>query len=255
MGFKVPESPKCCKCKKSVYHVEQVIGPGGLIYHDQCFKCFICKKKLDSTLLTEKNSEIYCKACYAKNFGPKGYGFANGSSFLTTGVYKTDDINDTNTSNDTNNISMSINNDIDSIENSPMIQTPNNFIQSRELINQDVLPSSPVSSFKKEEFIPAPKPSIFARNPSPVAKRFIVKSDTCVKCNKNVYMNEMLTVGNKKYHLDCSRCFKCNKRIENSNLNEHNNEIFCKQCYSREFGPKGYGYANGAAFLTPNGAV
>ena len=25
------------------------------------------------------DSEIYCKLCYAKKFGPKGYGFASGS--------------------------------------------------------------------------------------------------------------------------------------------------------------------------------
>jgi cysteine/glycine-rich protein len=47
-----------------------------------------CKKQLDSTTCNDHDGEIYCKSCYGKNFGPKGYGFAGGSSGLNmdTGV-------------------------------------------------------------------------------------------------------------------------------------------------------------------------
>ena len=29
------------------------------------------------------NGEIYCKTCYGKNFGPKGYGYGAGAGALT----------------------------------------------------------------------------------------------------------------------------------------------------------------------------
>lgn len=34
-----------------------------------------CKRRLDSGSLTEHDSEIYCKQCYGRLFGPKGYGY------------------------------------------------------------------------------------------------------------------------------------------------------------------------------------
>ncbi|XP_077143333.1 cysteine and glycine-rich protein 3 isoform X5 [Ranitomeya variabilis] len=65
---------KCPRCGKSVYAAERVMG-GGMPWHKTCFRCALCGKSLDSTTVTEKDGEIYCKVCYAKNFGPKGIGF------------------------------------------------------------------------------------------------------------------------------------------------------------------------------------
>ncbi|KAI8905036.1 hypothetical protein EDD86DRAFT_194143 [Gorgonomyces haynaldii] len=68
--------PNCLRCQKAVYFVEQQTGPSG-VYHKQCFNCKTCSKKLDSTNLTDKDGEIYCKTCYGRLFGPKGYGYNN----------------------------------------------------------------------------------------------------------------------------------------------------------------------------------
>ncbi|XP_070617756.1 cysteine and glycine-rich protein 3 [Erythrolamprus reginae] len=65
---------KCPRCGKSVYAAEKIIG-GGKPWHKTCFRCAICGKSLESTNVTDKDGEIYCKVCYAKNFGPKGIGF------------------------------------------------------------------------------------------------------------------------------------------------------------------------------------
>ncbi|KAE8606105.1 hypothetical protein XENTR_v10010598 [Xenopus tropicalis] len=65
---------KCPRCQKSVYAAERVMG-GGQPWHKTCFRCAFCGKSLDSTTVTEKDGEIYCKVCYAKSFGPKGIGF------------------------------------------------------------------------------------------------------------------------------------------------------------------------------------
>ncbi|KAH1171961.1 hypothetical protein KIL84_007579 [Mauremys mutica] len=65
---------KCPRCGKSVYAAEKIMG-GGKPWHKTCFRCAFCGKSLESTNVTDKDGEIYCKVCYAKNFGPKGIGF------------------------------------------------------------------------------------------------------------------------------------------------------------------------------------
>ena len=37
---------------------------------------------LDSGRITEHDGEMFCGACYRKNFGPKGYGFGGGAGTL-----------------------------------------------------------------------------------------------------------------------------------------------------------------------------
>lgn len=54
------------------------------IWHKRCFSCVECRKSLDSTNLNDgPDGEIYCRACYGRNFGPKGVGFGIGAGTLT----------------------------------------------------------------------------------------------------------------------------------------------------------------------------
>ncbi|XP_035251520.1 cysteine and glycine-rich protein 3 [Anguilla anguilla] len=69
-------SDRCPRCSKTVYAAEKVMG-GGQTWHKTCFRCALCGKSLESTTVTDKDGEIYCKVCYAKNFGPKGMGLGN----------------------------------------------------------------------------------------------------------------------------------------------------------------------------------
>lgn len=55
---------------------------GGASWHVACFNCHQCHKRLESTILCEREGEIYCKTCYGKHFGPKGYGYGVGSGTL-----------------------------------------------------------------------------------------------------------------------------------------------------------------------------
>ena len=54
--------------------LERTLGPKG-DWHKACLACADCKKRLDSTTLAERQGEVYCKACYGRNFGPKGFGY------------------------------------------------------------------------------------------------------------------------------------------------------------------------------------
>ncbi|KAM4045369.1 cysteine and glycine-rich protein 1-like [Anomaloglossus baeobatrachus] len=78
---KATQSDVCPRCSKTVYAAEKVIG-GGNSWHKACFRCAKCGKGLESTTLADKDGEIYCKGCYAKNFGPKGFGFGQGAGAL-----------------------------------------------------------------------------------------------------------------------------------------------------------------------------
>ena len=74
--------PKCPRCTKSVYMAEEVRGAGQK-WHKICFRCNECNKSLDSTNCTDRNGDIFCKGCYARLFGPKGYGYGGGAGILS----------------------------------------------------------------------------------------------------------------------------------------------------------------------------
>ncbi|PAV70296.1 hypothetical protein WR25_08975 [Diploscapter pachys] len=42
----------------------------------------------------------------------------------------------------------------------------------------------------------------------------------------------------------------CNKLLESTNVAPHEDKLFCKQCHGRNFGPKGVGFGLGAGCLT-----
>ncbi|XP_026122453.1 cysteine and glycine-rich protein 3-like [Carassius auratus] len=73
---KFGSTDRCPRCSKAVYAAEKVMG-AGKAWHKTCFRCLLCGKSLESTTVTDKDGELYCKVCYAKNFGPKGRGLGN----------------------------------------------------------------------------------------------------------------------------------------------------------------------------------
>uniref|UniRef100_A0A8C2XTI9 Cysteine and glycine-rich protein 1 n=1 Tax=Capra hircus TaxID=9925 RepID=A0A8C2XTI9_CAPHI len=101
----------CGVCRKTVYFAEEVQCEGGS-FHRSCFLCrekttatswgraagterkgsgnkrsrwssLVCKKNLDSTTVAVHGEEIYCKSCYGKKYGPKGYGYGQGAGTLS----------------------------------------------------------------------------------------------------------------------------------------------------------------------------
>ena len=58
----------CGRCQKKVYVTENVSGAGSeKPWHQACFKCNKCNKRLDSISVQTYEGEIYCVAC-SKNY-------------------------------------------------------------------------------------------------------------------------------------------------------------------------------------------
>eukprot|EP01134_Creolimax_fragrantissima_P005196 CFRG5196T1 len=77
------QSDKCGKCVKSVYPAEK-IQVGGQPWHKQCFKCNTCDKMLSLGGECMKQQTPFCKTCYGKAYGAKGYGYGGGAGALHT---------------------------------------------------------------------------------------------------------------------------------------------------------------------------
>ncbi|XP_038675664.1 cysteine and glycine-rich protein 1-like [Scyliorhinus canicula] len=181
---------KCGVCQKTVYFAEEV-QCDGKYFHKSCFRCMGCKKNLDSTTLAVHGDEIYCKACYGRKYGPKGYGYGQGAGTL--------------------NMDTGANQGIKPVQASPHCPTTN-------------------------------------VNESKFAQRF-GSSEKCPRCGQSVYAAEKIIGAGKAWHKLCFRCAKCGKGLESTTLADKDGEIYCKACYSKNFGPKGFGFGQGAGAL------
>src|SRR5690606_15508552 len=81
---------KCKKCEKTVGFADKVKGPKNkdgtdALYHLNCFRCSTCDKLLKGGEYSENEGFPYCKICYARGFGPKGFGFGGSVAFEDLG--------------------------------------------------------------------------------------------------------------------------------------------------------------------------
>eukprot|EP00066_Takifugu_rubripes_P022204 XP_011611470.1 PREDICTED: cysteine and glycine-rich protein 2 [Takifugu rubripes] len=183
---------KCGACQGTVYHAEEV-QCDGKFFHKKCFLCMVCRKGLDSTTVAIHDTEIYCKSCYGKKYGPKGYGYGQGAGTL-------------------------------------------NMDKGERL------------GIKHEE--PQTHKSATNPNPSKFAQKF-GGAEKCSRCEKSVYAAERIVAAGKPWHNFCFNCLKCGKRLDSTTVADKDGEIYCKACYGKNFGPKGFGYGQGAGALVP----
>ncbi|KAG1673059.1 Cysteine and glycine-rich protein 3 [Nymphon striatum] len=189
----------CPRCEKQVYFAEEKIVLGKS-WHKTCFRCAECRKTLDSTNCTEHANEVYCKSCYGRNFGPKGYGFGGGAGVLS----------------------------MDTGEGHKNGPTTRNIPATAQA---HVAPNNAASK-------PAGNKPRWGG------------SDMCGRCGQAVFMAEKMMGGGSAWHKRCFTCKLCNKLLQSTSLCERDGELYCKACYGRNFGPKGYGFGVGAGTLT-----
>ncbi|KAG0239619.1 hypothetical protein BGX31_002628 [Mortierella sp. GBA43] len=73
----------CRSCQKVVYHAELARAHGS-VYHKACLRCFSCQKSVDATNMVDRQGTPYCRHCYSREFGAKGYGYGAGGHVLHT---------------------------------------------------------------------------------------------------------------------------------------------------------------------------
>eukprot|EP00063_Salmo_salar_P014411 XP_013989246.1 PREDICTED: cysteine and glycine-rich protein 1 isoform X1 [Salmo salar] len=189
----------CCLRLKPLLNLSELhsseitLRPGSICQATQTHKktTVACKKNLDSTTVACHVDEIYCKSCYGKKYGPKGYGFGGGAGTLSmdTGAHL------------------------------------------------GIRPEEPAAH------CPTNNP-----NTSKLATKF-GSSDVCPRCAKAVYSAEKVLGGGNSWHKSCFRCAKCGKGLESTTVADKDGEIYCKACYAKSFGPKGFGFGQGAGAL------
>jgi len=85
------------------------------------------------------------------------------------------------------------------------------------------------------------------KNPNAVSKVMSTGDvETCVTCNTTVYAAEKMIVISKIYHKRCIKCASCEKVLDAGSVLEHGDNIYCQNCYGKEFGPEGVGFGMGA---------
>lgn len=195
----------CPRCDKNVYFAEEVKGLGKS-FHKMCFKCTGCGKMLDSGSITEHDNQMFCNACYRKNFGPKGYGFGGGAGTLSMDDgkgYKTNP------------------NEVD--------HKAKAYIAPKKPLVPNNSSANVTGSKAPGSGGPKPKPKWGG-------------ADICPRCEKTVYLAEMMRAAGQTFHKSCFTCQICNKRVDSSMLCEREGEIFCRNCYGKNYGPKGVGF-------------
>ena len=49
-----------------------------------------------------------------------------------------------------------------------------------------------------------------------------------IRCEKCVYLAELMRGAGKAWHKGCFTCYNCNKRVDSTTLCEREGEIYCK---------------------------
>ncbi|KJE91791.1 zyxin-binding protein [Capsaspora owczarzaki ATCC 30864] len=181
----------CPRCTKAVYMAEEILACGHK-WHKACFLCKVCNKRLDSTTATDKDGQVYCKSCYGKEFGPKGYGYGGGAGTL-------------------------------SMDN------------GRQVGGSAAGPASSGPTVDEEGRIV---------NVSSGA------NGECPRCGKAVYLAEKIIGAGSSWHKSCFMCANCRKGLDSTTVADNSGQIYCKACHGKFFGPKGFGYGQGAGALT-----
>jgi len=234
-------APRCPRCNDNVYTAEEIIG-AGRSWHTQCFTCKSCKTRLSSTTLSDKDGEIYCTGCYAKSFGPKGFGI--GGTSVQTGVSVADKATclgcgSKNQSGKFCGQCGTAFGDLPSTSTTTATTSSNNNNNSSGVNYSSQAPK--VQSYKPTYVTTATTTS------NTVGGGAFGRGDICGKCGKKVYFAESTTGAGKIWHTDCFKCETCNTRLNSLELQDKDGRLFCKACYAKNFGPKGYGFGGGGA--------
>ncbi|XP_064114114.1 muscle LIM protein Mlp84B-like isoform X3 [Macrobrachium nipponense] len=202
----IPAAPGegCPRCGGKVFTAEEKLSRNKK-WHKRCYSCRECFRPLDSMVLCDgPDGDIYCKLCYAKKYGPKGYGFAAGAGGVLV---------------------------------------PENFAGEDDF---DYL------GLESDDGVPKQRPAKAAFTVLDVTK-FPAKEgqSRCPRCGGAVFQAEAMPCRGKEWHKRCYNCCECHRPLDSMlSCDAPDGEIYCKLCYAKRHGPKGYGYGHMPALVS-----
>ncbi|XP_072743645.1 muscle LIM protein Mlp84B isoform X4 [Anoplolepis gracilipes] len=282
--IKAPPGKGCPRCGGVVFAAEQVLAKGRE-WHRKCYKCRDCTKTLDSIIACDgPDRDVYCKTCYGKKWGPHGYGFACGSGFLQTDGLTEEEISASRPfyNPDTTSIKapagqgcprcggMVFAAEQQLAKGTMWHKKCFNCAECHRPLDSMLACDGPDKEihcracygklFGPKGFGFGHKPTLVSTNgdhaPSYIDSKPQVgqkRNDGhgCSRCGYPVYAAEQMISKNRVWHKRCFSCGECHRSLDSTNLNDGpDGDIYCRGCYSRNFGPKGVGFGIGAGTLT-----
>ncbi|XP_059618219.1 muscle LIM protein Mlp84B-like [Phlebotomus argentipes] len=274
----------CPRCGGVVFAAELVISKGRG-WHRKCYKCNDCTKTLDSIIACDgPDRDVYCKTCYGKRWGPHGYGFANGYGFLQTDISEEDLASSRPFANiDTTIIKapqgegcprcggMVFAAEQQLARGTMWHKKCYNCFECHRPLDSMLSCDGPDKEihcracygklFGPKGFGYGHTPTLVSTTgeapviaPDAVPKtgpKKVENGNGCPRCGYPVYAAELMISKNRVWHKRCFSCIDCGKHLDSMNLNDGPNlEIYCRGCYNRNYGIKGFGFGMGAGTLT-----
>ncbi|KYB28123.1 Muscle LIM protein Mlp84B-like Protein [Tribolium castaneum] len=288
---KAPEGEGCPRCGGYVYAAEQMLARGRA-FHKTCFKCAVCNKGLDSVNVSEgPDKDIYCKVCYGKKFGPKGYGYGQGGGTLQSDCYAVSDAAPKTTVIDTACIKappgqgcprcggvvfaaeevlakgrpwhrkcFKCKDCTKTLDSIIACDGPDSDVYCKTCYGKKWGPHgygfACGSGFLQtdgltEDEISQTRPFY---NPDTTSIK-APPGQGCPRCGGMVFAAEQQLAKGTMWHKKCFNCAECHRPLDSVlACDGPDREIHCRACYSKLFGPKGFGFGHTPTLVCADGA-
>jgi len=230
------EKDGCPRCTGKVFEAEKMTTKRGF-YHKKCFACIKCKGCLNySNAIEGPDDEVYCKTCYLRFHGPGGK-----NKYGEKTPFPTDE--------ESPEACVRCKGKVFEAEK---MNTKSGVIHKYCLSCNDCHTNLDASSFYNgndgEVYCKYCYSLKFGHRQKSDYKGWMdVKAIpgevhdklTCPRCGGKVFEAERMVTRVGSYHKPCFSCIDCNKKLDSMTCCEGpDNEIYCKSCYSLEFGAK-----------------
>ncbi|KAJ1733729.1 hypothetical protein LPJ61_001420 [Coemansia biformis] len=250
-GFNMPAAKDICpRCAKPIYHAEKVIGPGGP-WHRMCLKCKQCGTALSSAKLTEHEGEAFCQVCYTKLYSPRGYNIGGSTEplpYRASPTPRTPPARSEEHARAPSSLAAYRQPSLSPAQRSWEASGGNPFGSAAEAAASAAVGARGLSPPAAQAGAAASRPEPPRNRLSfgqpyrakPVAGLGAAPPDICPRCNTTIYAAEQGIAAGRKYHRRCIKCKSCESPISSLQIAERDGDIFCKQCYAKSFGPRGF---------------
>jgi len=230
------EKDGCPRCSGKVFEAEKMNTKRGL-YHKKCFSCIKCKTQVGYFNAIEgPDDEVYCKVCYLRFHGPGGH-----NKFGEKDTFPCD-------------------------EESPeacirckgqVFEAEKQVVKSGVIHKYCMTCNNCNCNLDSSSFYNGADGEIYCKHCYAVKFGHRQKSDykgwmdvraipgdendklTCPRCGGKVFEAERMVTKIGSYHKACFSCIECAKKLDSTDVCEGPDmEIYCKSCYSFEFGAK-----------------